>query len=46
MKTRRRLNIIKEINFINPISRVIQEICQGINLLQLKEFQYLDENSD
>ncbi len=43
METGKRLNIVKEINFEKPIPRVIQEVRQAINL-QLREFQYLDEN--
>lgn len=43
METGRRLNIVKEINFEKPIPRIIQEVRQAINL-QLREFQYLDDN--
>ena len=37
------LNIIKELNFDYAIPRIIQEIRNAINL-QLREFQYLDDN--
>ena len=43
METGRRLNIVKEINFEKPIPRIIKEVRQAINL-QLREFQYLDDN--
>ena len=43
METGRRLNIIKELNFDYAIPRIIQEIRNAINL-QLREFQYLDDN--
>ena len=43
METGKNLNIIKEINFEMAIPKVIQEVRQAINL-QLREFQYLDEN--
>ena len=43
MKTGQNLNIVKEINFESAIPRIIQDVRNAINL-QLREFQYLDEN--
>lgn len=43
METGQRLNLIKELNYEMPIPRIIQEVRTAINL-QLREFQYLDEN--
>ncbi len=43
METGQRLNLIKELNYELPIPRIIQEVRTAINL-QLREFQYLDEN--
>lgn len=43
METGPRLNLIKELNYELPIPRIIQEVRTAINL-QLREFQYLDEN--
>lgn len=43
METGRRLNIIKEINYETAIPKIIQEVRTAINL-QLREFQFLDEN--
>ncbi len=42
-ETGRRLNIVKEINYESAIPVIIQEVKNAINL-QLREFQYLDEN--
>lgn len=42
-ETGRRLNIVKEINYEYAIPKIIQEVKTAINL-QLREFQYLDEN--
>ncbi len=42
-ETGRRLNIVKEINYEYAIPKIIQEVKAAINL-QLREFQYLDEN--
>lgn len=43
IKTGKRLNIVKEINFEKSIPRIIQEVREKINV-QLREFQFLDEN--
>ena len=43
LETGRNLNIIKEINYESAIPKIIQDIKDAINL-QLREFQYLDEN--
>lgn len=43
METGQRLNLVKELNYEMPIPRIIQEVRTAINL-QLREFQYLDEN--
>ncbi len=43
METGQRLNLVKEINFERAIPRIIQESREAINL-QLREFQYLDDN--
>lgn len=37
------MNIVKEINYEYAIPKIIQEVKTAINL-QLREFQYLDEN--
>ena len=42
-ETGRKLNIVKEINYESAIPKIIQEVKNAINL-QLREFQYLDEN--
>lgn len=42
-ETGQRLNIIKEINYEDAIPKIIQQIKNAITL-QLREFQYLDEN--
>ena len=42
-ETGRKLNIIKEINYEAAIPKIIQDVKTTINL-QLREFQYLDEN--
>lgn len=43
MKTGQNLNIVKEINYESAIPRIIQSVRKDINL-QLREFQFLDEN--
>lgn len=43
MKTGQNLNLVKEINFESAIPKIIQDARNAINL-QLREFQYLDEN--
>lgn len=42
-ETGQRLNIIKEINYEDAIPKIIQQVKNAITL-QLREFQYLDEN--
>lgn len=42
-ETGQRLNIIKEINYEDAIPKIIQKVKNAITL-QLREFQYLDEN--
>lgn len=42
-ETGQRLNIIKEINYEDAIPKIIQQV-KNVITLQLREFQYLDEN--
>ncbi len=44
-ETGQRLNVIKEINYECAIPKIIEDIKKTINL-QLREFQYLDDNGN